>query len=112
MQSMAGHFTGPSAGQYPAPKPPPEAPSADTRNHEHPERLPNGQAHLVRRDKALLCSCRAQATHTCCPVQRAFSIEVVIEGGKGMPSQSVHCWCIRDATYVSNKLLRIPLCMV
>ena len=55
MQPMAGHFTGPSPGQYPAPKQPPEAPSADARSHDSPERLPNGQAHLVRRNKAPSC---------------------------------------------------------
>ncbi|CAL5220885.1 g2975 [Coccomyxa viridis] len=47
MQSMAGHITGPSAGQYPPQKPQPEALSAHAHPEGNPQRLPNGQAHLV-----------------------------------------------------------------
>ena len=55
---MAGHITGPSAGQYPPQKPQPEALSAHAHPEDNPERLPNGQAHLVRRNMASRCSSR------------------------------------------------------
>ena len=63
MQSMAGHITGPSAGQYPPQKPQPEALSAHAHPEGNPQRLPNGQAHLVRHIRASKCSSRPAVTN-------------------------------------------------
>ena len=65
MQSMAGHFTGPSAGRYPPQKPQPEAPSTHAHLQDNPERLPNGQAHLVRPYMASCCSSNSSDVFPC-----------------------------------------------
>lgn len=99
---MAGHFTGPSAGQYAAPKPPPEAHGAQAHLRENPAPLPNGQTHLVRHDSTTPAAAGLLSFTICfmgLPVK-----EDVRSGGRGLEIYCLDLSLNVLAHYIREKL--------